>query len=264
MKQMKLATLTALLACGSAASVMAQESQVPAPQPATDAGAAAAAAAIPPKPKWETSAGVGASVTDGNTQTLLFNVNAVTLRKWDKGEFTAGVDAGYGKNDGEQNVGFVKGNSQYNYLFTDRWYGYARVEALHDAIADIAYRIPLSVGVGYYIIKNDRVTLSAEVGPGYVLEKIGGDERDYATIRFGEKFTYKISDRARFWQSFEYQPKVDEWSEYFLSFEAGVEADITKQMALRVVFQDWYVSNPAPDKKNNDLKLIAGINYKFQ
>ena len=246
---------------GSAA--LAQETVVPAPQPAADAAAAAAAAAIPPKPKWETTAGVGVSYTDGNTETLLFTANALTLRKWDTGEFSAGVDAGYGSNEGEQNVGFVKGFSQYNYLFSERLYAFGRLDGLNDAIADINYRFVVSVGMGYYLIKNDRTTLSVEAGPGYIFESVGDDERDYATIRFGEKFTHKISDRARLWQSFEYQPKIDEWTEYFMSGEIGIESDLTKKMALRLVLQDWYISNPAPGRESNDIKLIAGINYKF-
>ena len=263
MNQMTKQVLGAAIAFAGAASVMAQEANVPAPQPATDAGAAAVAAAVPPKPAWETSAGVGLSVTDGNADTLLFTLNATTLRKWDTGEFSSGIDAGYGENEGVQNVGFVKGFGQYNYLLSDRWYLFGRAEALNDSIADISYRIPISVGAGYYLIKNEKITLSAETGPGYVFEKIGGDAREYATIRFGEKFTWKINDRARLWQSFEYQPKIDEWTEYFLTGELGVEADITKKMALRVVVQDWYVSNPAPNRQSNDLKLVAGVNYKF-
>lgn len=263
MKQTTKQVLGAAIALVGAANVMAQDANVPAPQPATDAGAAAAAAAIPPKPQWETSGGVGLSVTDGNADTLLFTANVSTLRKWEGGEFAAGVDAGYGENDGTQNVGYVKGFGQYNYMLTDRWYLFARAEALNDSIADIAYRVPLSAGAGYYFVKNDRMTLSAEAGPGFVWEKIGDDARSYATIRFGEKFTWKINDRARLWQSFEYQPKVDEWTEYFLTGEIGVEADLTKKMALRVVLQDWYVSNPAPDRESNDLKLVAGVNYKF-
>ncbi len=263
MNQMTKQVLGAVIAFAGTASVMAQEANVPTPQPATEAGAAAAAAAVPPKPKWETSAGVGLSVTDGNADTLLFSLNATTLRKWSNGEFSAGADAGYGENDGTQNVGYLKGFGQYNYLLTDRWYLFGRAEGLHDSIADIAYRVPVSVGTGYYLIKNDKMTLSAEAGPGYVWEKIGDDARDYMTIRFGEKFTWKLSDRARLWQSFEYQPKIDEWSEYFLTGELGVEADLTKKMALRVTVQDWYVSNPAPDRESNDLKLVAGVNYKF-
>ncbi len=263
MNQTTKQVLGATLALAGAATVVAQEANVPTPQPAIEAGAAAAAAVPPPKPKWATSAGVGLSVTDGNADTLLFTLNAGTLRKWDQGEFAAGADAGYGQNDGEQNVGYVKGFGQYNYLLTERWYLFGRAEALHDSIADIQYRVPISMGAGYYLIKSDTMTLSAETGPGYVWEKIGDDSRSFATIRFGEKFTWKINDRARLWQSFEYQPKLDEWTEYFLTGELGVEADITTKMALRVVVQDWYVSNPAPNRESNDLKLVAGVNYKF-
>jgi putative salt-induced outer membrane protein YdiY len=233
-----------------------------APPPPTEVADAAAAA--PPPPKWETTAGIGATVTDGNSETLLFTVNGQTLRKWNQSEFSAGVDGGYGEDDGERNVGYVKGFMQYNYLFTDRWYAFGRVDILHDSVADIRYRVPISVGVGYYFIKNDRTTLSAEVGPGYVFEKVGNDTRDFATIRFAEKFTHKFSDRARIWQSFEYQPDIGDWGDYFLTGEIGVGADITPHIELRVVFQDWYVSNPAPDRESNDLKLIGGVNYKFQ
>ena len=238
-------------------------STVPAPQPANDAAAAAAKAAVPPKPKWETSAGVGFSVTDGNSDTILFTANVQTLRKFEKGELQAGIDAGYGENNSVQNVGFVKGFGQYNYLFANPWYGFVRAEALHDSIASINYRVPLTAGIGYYFIKNDRTTLSAEVGPGYVFQKIGGKESEYATIRFAEKFTHKLNDRARIWQSFEYQPKIDEWGQYFLTGELGAEADLTKKMALRVVFQDWYVSQPAPGRESNDLRVVAGVNYKL-
>lgn len=246
--------------------VLAQETgTAPAPEPAADAAAAAAAAApaTPPKPKWETSAGVGVSVTQGNSDTLLFTANVVTLRKWEHHEFSAGVDAGYGKTDGTQNIGFVKGFSQYNYLINQRLYGFGRVEGLNDAIADITYRVPISAGIGYYIIKNDKITLSAEVGPGYVFEKVGDDERDFATVRFGEKFTWKLSETARLWQSFEYQPKIDEWTEYYAAAEIGIGAAVTKHAELRITLQDWYVSNPAPNRESNDLKLIAGVNYKF-
>jgi len=253
----------ALLAL-SGLSVFAQEAgTVPAPQPAGDAGAAAAATTVPPKPKWETTAGLGASVTQGNSDTLLFTANVLALRKWTGGEFSAGLDSGYGKADGDQNVGYVRGFGQYNYLFTERFYGFVRAEGLHDSIADIAYRVPISAGAGYYLIKNDKVTLSAEVGPGYVFEKVGGDSREYATVRFGEKFTWKLSETARVWQSFEYQPKIDEWTEYFVSGELGIGAAVTKNMELRLTLQDWYVSNPAPGRESNDLKLIAGVNYKF-
>ncbi len=258
MKPKRLATIALAAAATFGASAHAQEI------PHIDAEEAAAAAAETPEPsKWETSAGVGVTLTEGNSETSLFTINAQALRKTSQSEFSLGADAGYGENDGEQNVGYVKGFAQYNYLWTERWFAFIRAEALHDAVSDLKYRVPLTAGIGYYIIKNDRTTLSVEAGPGYVWEKVGHDSRGYATIRFSEKFTHKFSDRARIWQSVDYQPNVGDLGEYFLSAEVGVAADVTQHIELRVVLQDWYVSEPAPGRDGNDLKLIAGVNYKF-
>ena len=43
----------------------------------------------------------------------------------------------------------------------------------------------------------------------------------------------------------------------------GAEASMTKQLALRVVFQDRYNSAPAPGKVPNDLVVMASVVYKF-
>ena len=61
-------------------------------------------------------------------------------------------------------AGTSRGFAQYNRLFTERVFGYLRLDGLHDAIADIEYRFTFSPGVGYYFIKNAQTTLSGEAG----------------------------------------------------------------------------------------------------
>jgi hypothetical protein len=58
---------------------------------------------------------------------------------------------------------------------------------------------------------------------------------------------------------------VDDFNNYIINAEAGVAADLTakKNLSLSVVAQDTYNSVPAPGRKNNDLKLIASLNFKF-
>jgi hypothetical protein len=50
---------------------------------------------------------------------------------------------------------------------------------------------------------------------------------------------------------------------YLLTFEAGIDTAITKHLSLRVLFQDMYASRPAPSKKQNDMRLLAGASYRF-
>ena len=137
------------------------------------------------------------------------------------------------------------------------------MDALHDAIADVEYRVTLSAGAGYYFVKTTNTMLSAEVGPGYVFEKLGSDDNSYVTLRVGEKFTQKLSSHSRLWQSAEFLPQVSDFSNYIVNAELGVEADINTHLSLSTVLQDTYKNHPATGRKKNDLKLIAGVKYKF-
>jgi putative salt-induced outer membrane protein YdiY len=213
--------------------------------------------------KWEKSAGIGLTLTKGNSDTIMFTADALATRKWTSDELSLGASASYGEQEDVKNNETVKGFGQWNHLFTERFYSYVRVDALHDAIADVDYRVTLSPGAGYYFIKQDNMHLSGEVGPGVVFEKQGGVEKTYFTARVAEKFDYKFNDRARMWQMVEFLPQVDNLDNYIINAEIGVEASITKKTALRAVIQDTYDNQPAPGREKNDLKLVSSFVVKF-
>jgi putative salt-induced outer membrane protein len=215
------------------------------------------------KPGWDTSAALGFTLTRGNSDTLLFTGNIVTGKKWDQNELSFGADATYGENDGNKNAESLHGFGQYNWLFTDRAYGYARLEGLHDAVADVEYRITLSPGAGYYFIKTDASKLSGEVGPGFIYEKQGGNTRGYLTLRLAERYDQKIGERAKLWQSVELLPQVDNFDNFIVNAEIGLETALTKKLSLRTYLQDTYDNQPASGRKKNDLKLVTALAYKF-
>jgi putative salt-induced outer membrane protein YdiY len=224
----------------------------------------------PPKPEWKSSAALGVSISSGSSDSTLITLDLLSAKKWERDEVSFGAGAGYGTSKAAgasetvQNIGYVRGFGQYNHLFSDRFYVYGRLEAGHDDIADIYYRVMVSPGAGYYVIKDQKFQLKGEVGPGYIWQKLGDEGADdYATIRFGEVFTWKISSGARLWQGVEYMPQVDDWGNYLLNAALGVEADLTKTISLRVVATDRYASQPAPDATNNEFQLVAGVAYKF-
>lgn len=217
-----------------------------------------------PRSTWKTTASVGAALTRGNSDTVTATVTLNSERKWAQNEVFFGAGATYGETDDTTTAANAAGFLQYNRLINERLFGFVRVDALHDDVADIAYRLTFSAGAGCYLVKNDKFTLSLETGPGYVLEKYHHqDQRDYATIRFGEKFTWQISKTARLWQSLDYAPKIDDWADYLLTAEIGIATKITESLDLRVVATDNYRSEPAPGRTENDFKLVAGVGYTF-
>jgi putative salt-induced outer membrane protein YdiY len=222
--------------------------------------------------RWETTVAVGLTVTRGNSETLMANANVATAKKWSMNELMFGADGTYGESefrraDGTTDTQLTAQNfrafGQYNRLFNERLFAYARVEGLHDNVADIDYRFTFSPGLGYYFIKNTRTFLRAELGPGYIVQRQGGETSDYITLRVAERFEHKLNDRAKVWQALEFLPQVDNWDNFIINFEVGIDTAITTNFSLRTYLQNTYDNEPAPGREENDMKLVAGIAYKF-
>ncbi len=57
--------------------------------------------------------------------------------------------------------------------------------------------------------------------------------------------------------------QLDEDNNFLINAEVGAEAALTKHISLRTVLQDNFANVPAPGRRDNDVKLISGIVYKF-
>jgi len=230
---------------------------------------AAIAGAAAPQKGWESSAAAGATLTRGNSETFLATLTLDTKRKWEKDEAAFGVTGGYGESTvnevDQKTTEFVRGFGQYNRLFSPRLYGGLRLDAEYDGIAGVDYRLRASPLLGYYLIKGTNTTLAVEAGPSFIWENLESKPADdYVTLRLGERFEHKLTATTRIWQTAAYLPDVQRWTEkYLINFEAGIDTAITKALSLRVVFQDSYDSEPSAGRKNNDMRLIAGVAYKF-
>ncbi|MFO1458127.1 MAG: DUF481 domain-containing protein [Verrucomicrobiota bacterium] len=246
-----------------------------------------------PVPKdWKTTVGLGLSLTGGNSETFNVNANVLTIKEWGAtgaNILSFGADANYGTsttttvNDpggpnqslsstDTTNVNNYGGFLSYDRLLTDRLYIGGRFSGRHDEIAGVDYRVAGTATVGYYLIKKQNLKLSVETGPGYVWEElVGTGYNDYATIRFADNFEWKFTEKSRLFQTFEYLPQIDKWSNYVMSAAVGVETQLYKDFSLVVVFRDWYRSEPASYvdtnpiifRQKNDYQLTCGVNYTF-
>lgn len=227
----------------------------------------------PAKPKWVSDVSAGLTLTRGNSQTTLATLTANTERKTDIDDLNFGANATYGKarvTSGTTTISSTTAQqadafAQYNYLFTPRFYAYARVEGFHDDVASVHYRLTVGPGLGYYFIKNKSMDLSGELGPGYISQEIGSERENYAILRAAQKFHWQLSDRARLWESAEITPDVANWGNYIMMAELGVEADLfpNKTLSLQCYLDDTYNSKPAEGRLKNDAKTVVAIDYKF-
>ena len=85
----------------------------------------------------------------------------------------------------------------------------------------------------------------------------------YASLRLAERFEHKLNNGSRVWEKAEILPQVNKFENFLVNAEVGAEAALTKTFSLRVTLQDNFVNQPAPGRRDNDVKLISSVVYKF-
>ena len=238
--------------------------------------------AAAPKDGWTTALNAGLTMTDGNSETMAANVGLATEGEKDGlGSVIAGADFNYGESTvsstatdpatgesvvtetEETTVENAKAFANVKKTLSPMMFAYLDGSVLYDDVALIDYRATLGPGLGFYLLKNDKRQLSLEAGPSYVWEKVDGASNDYLALRFAERYSCQATKTAKLVQSLEYLPEAEDFDNYLLTAEIGVEAAMNDHLSLRIVLQDKYDSTPAPGAERNDLSLIAGLGFSL-
>lgn len=226
------------------------------------------------------SLSAGVTMTDGNSETMQANLSMLTEgEKESLGSVRAGAEFNYGEStverestvDGvatvedvdETTVENARAFANAKKTMSPLTFGYVDVSFLYDDIAMVDHRFVAGPGLGVYPLKNDITSLLFEAGPSYVWEKVADVSDDYLAVRFAERFTHALSDTAKVWQSAEYLPKADDFGDYLLSAEVGVEAALNAHLNLGLVLRDKYDSEPGEGLEKNDLALIGRISVSL-
>ena len=230
------------------------------------------------KEAWHGSIALGISVVTGNSDSTLFalGIKADRVRKVD--EWHLSLDGTYGRSDGDKSTEILHGAANYRRTMDTRWYWTVVTDATHDGVANVEYRVFLGPGAGYFFIKSDKTRLSLEAGPSYVWEKtdvlhpaiaapnpdrVTSEENDYLAVRVAERFERQLSEKSKVWQQTEWLPQVDEFDNYLLITEVGVEAALNSKLSLRVVGTHRYDNITEDERRHYDIALVTSVAYKF-
>ncbi|MGJ8657098.1 MAG: DUF481 domain-containing protein [Akkermansiaceae bacterium] len=213
--------------------------------------------------EWKNSFDLGATLTKGNSDSLLLTMGFTTEKKEKENEYRGDLFYTYGEETDTTTNDELLGSGAWRHLYSDRFYAGPRFDFRRDDVADIQYRAALTGVVGYYVVKEEQTTLSLEGGLGFTFEEQGSVTNDYAHAYVGEFFEHKLNDKTKIYQSFTMVLPTDDTGDYQFVVEAGLETTLTDSLSLKVFAQDQYDAQPATGKDENDFKLITGISYKF-
>ncbi|HMO51566.1 MAG TPA: DUF481 domain-containing protein [Kiritimatiellia bacterium] len=218
-----------------------------------------------PEPKaLEASLALGVTVNDGNTENNMVTLGfGLTHHPCDRSTLRLALDGAYGETEGDKTTENGRAAVEFQYLVSERTYGALVASVATDDIADLDYRLIVSPSVGYYLMKSDAATMTAEVGPALVSEKKAGETEDDIALRIAERYERTMNTSAKFWQTAEYLPNIDDFEVYLLIAEVGVEAPVSEKLNVRLVVNNTYDSDPAPGRKNNDVTVIGALAYSL-
>ena len=210
---------------------------------------------------WENTAAAGISLAKGNSDNLSYNLHLLSSYELDNTEAKLGADWHYAENNDVKNTDYFKAYGEYRQLLNKRAYLGTNTSYLVDDITDIDYRIDLGVVAGYYLLKDKDQKLSFETGPGYVWQDQADITDEYLTLRFTRRYEQQLAEHSKIWFSSIFTPAADDFSDYLLSAEAGIDTAINDHWAVRTAIRYQHDSSPAPDRQSSDTLLTIGLRY---
>lgn len=211
---------------------------------------------------WKSSISLGATYKDGNTDKTLYTMNLKGDRFAPKSDWINSLYGEYGKTEGSQTEGQMRGQSNYRYKFgTENFYGGIFSEAYHDAIKDINVRLKIGPNVGYYFINEDDMKLDASIGINEVYERTSEGEDDYAEWRVAGNFLWTITETASAYVNVEYSARVDDYEDGEGLLVAGAKSQIHEKLSMFVELREEYDNMPTAGTEYTDTTVLAGLTY---
>ncbi|MHC4518646.1 MAG: DUF481 domain-containing protein [Planctomycetota bacterium] len=224
-----------------------------------------------PKPKWTGSISAGFTATSGNTSTEAVNGSVSLARRGEKDRQTASADYAKGKQDdpdtGEEKTteDWWRVKGQYDYFFSEKFFGFINGSYEKDAIADLDRRVVVGGGGGYQWIESERTNFYTSLGLASLYEKYDDqtDSDSKLSAQLGYNVDHQLNKSVKLLHDLTYFPSLEKFSDYYLTTTVELRASLTKTMFanFKTIFN--YDATPAVGRSGTDVKYIFGIGVTF-
>jgi putative salt-induced outer membrane protein YdiY len=252
-------TMTETDAAKSTAAAVDASSKIPPPPPGPDPDSFFKG--------WKGSVGLGLNGATGNSEALSVRGSIGLVRETSQTKTTTGFVYNYATSDGEKSTDNARFDIRNDWLpqGESHWRPFVQGAVEYDQFQDWDYRFSAAAGMGYELIKTDKMLLLPRAGIGFSKEIGGSDNKIHPEGLLGVDFEYKIDDRSKFFASGDSYWLLDEIPEYRLWLRAGYEilVDSSSGLALKVGVEDRYQSSPGAGRNRSDFTYFAQLVFNF-
>jgi len=249
---------------------------VPQAQSATKAAQKAAADASAPPPVqdptsllygWKGAASIGLNGAAGNSEGLYFRIGLDLNRLTSASKTTANLKYVYATSSGEKSEENARIDLRHDWLprGKDHWRPFVQASLEYDHFQDWNLRLSSTAGLGYELVKTDRLLILPRAGLGFSREFGGSDNTTHPESLLGMDIEYTINDRSKLFTSTDVFWRLDETSEYRTLTKAGYEIiiDASTGLSLRLGAENRYDAAARNGSKRNDLTYFALVVWNF-
>ncbi len=214
---------------------------------------------------WKSSLALGATYKSGNTEKSLFTMNLKGDRFAPENDWLNSLYSEYGKTEGDQTEGQMRGQSEYRHKFGGgNFFGGVFGEAYYDDIKNIRTRLKLGPNIGYYWINRETMKFDTSVGVNWVYERTATTEHDFAEMRAAANYLWDFTETASYYFNIEYSANVEDTDDGNGLLVTGLKTKVSTQLAMFIELRDEYDNTPdGLGVEHNDVTIVAGLTYDF-
>ncbi len=214
---------------------------------------------------WTSSLALGATYKDGNTEKSLFTMTLKGDRYTPKHDWLNILYGEYGKTEGDQTEGKLRGQSDWRHKFGGgNFFGGMFGEVYTDSIKQIRTRLKLGPDVGYYFINKETMRFDTSAGLNWVYERTSTREYNFAEVRVAANYLWDFSEMGSYYLHVEYSVNVEDTNDGNGLLVTGVKSKVAENLSLFVELRDEYDNTPdGVGVEHNDVTILAGLAYDF-
>ena len=222
---------------------------------------------------WAGTANIGWTGTRGNakTATWAMGLNSARVTNTDKLflYFNSIRASATVNNASAQTAQAVRGGWGYNRNLKPRVFFNFFNDWEYDKFQNLDLRTVIGAGLGFNAWKAERGRLDLVGGLAYNREKFDPVRpllpfvRNGAEAYYGDDFTYKLSQRTSFFQSFRMFNNVSHSDRWRMNFDAGATTQVTKWLVWNLAISDRFLNLPVTGRKKNDFLYTTGFGISF-
>lgn len=218
-----------------------------------------------PPTTWHGSLTLSAKTTDGNTHTQSGLVAGEGSRVTEEDLFLIRFILRYGERSGELQERNSYGLAKYQRNLVEKVYGFGSVEFLSDKFRDLKLRTMVSAGLGYIMVQNAKMDLTAEAGLAYMDNNYYEMEADDSHVggRLSVRLRVVLPLGFELKEQFTYYPNFEESGDWQFRNEATLGTALGGGWNLLGGVITEYDHQPANGLERYDDTYFVGLGFSF-